>query len=284
MLDKSFDNLLCNFLKNHSLDSNLCPSKITLSPLKNGKSHATLYQFKVNRSFFILRIPPTHASFLTKAHQSFLAQQAGELGIGPKVHYIDPQFDGIILSYIPGNEAKPKDFQNEFLIDKMANVLRKLHQDNSMFPIAISPFKRFNDFLQKVTHQNDQITKMKLCMDEIEQTLRFFPVPPTPTHLDLHLSNIILKNTDEIFLIDWVNGGMSDPFFDLATFSYFSELNKIRTKRFLRSYFQRDPTEIETARFNVILPVRIMVIAASLISSSKTQINNSDCISKKVWS
>lgn len=80
---------------------------------------------------------------------------------------------------------------------------------------------RFNDFLQKNTGQNNQLNQMKVCMDEIEQTLRFFPVLLSPTHLDLHLSNIILReNNKEIILIDWVNGGISDPFFDLATFSY----------------------------------------------------------------
>lgn len=281
MQDKSLNKILSNFLNHYSIDSDLCPSKIILSPLKGGGSHATLYRFDINESHFVLRILPAHANQLTKAHQIFLAQQAGEIGIGSKVHYVDPQFNGIILSYVPGNEAKPKDFQNLFLIDKMAKVLRKLHHNKNTFPIAISPFKRFNDFLQKNTCQNNQLNKMKVCMDEIEQTLRFFPISLSPTHLDLHLSNIILKDNEEIFLVDWVNGGNSDPFFDLATFSYFSELNEVHTERFLTSYFQRVPTETEKARFNVILPVRIMVIAASFFSSASNNTNSSEAYIEK---
>jgi len=73
-------------LNNYSKDSNLCPSKITLSSLKGGEIHATLYQFDINQSRFVLRIPPAHASLLTRAHQTFLAQHAGEIGIGSKVH------------------------------------------------------------------------------------------------------------------------------------------------------------------------------------------------------
>jgi len=281
MLEKSLNNILSNFLSDDGIDINLCLSKITLSTLKGGESSASLYQFDVNESHFVLRIPPASASLLTRAHQTFLAKQAGEIGIGPKVCYMDPQFNGIILHYVPGNEAKPIDFQNLFLIDKMANVLRKLHQDNRTFPIAVSPFKRFNDFLQKNTYQNNQLNKMKLCMDEIEQTLRFYPVSLSPTHLDLHLSNIILKDKEEIFLVDWVNGGISDPFFDLATFSYFSELNEVHTERFLASYFQRVPTEIEKARFNVILPVRVMVIAASFFSNASNNNKNSESYIEK---
>jgi thiamine kinase-like enzyme len=99
--------------------------------------------------------------------------------------------------------------------------------------------------------------------------------------LDLHLSNIILKDNEEIFLIDWVNGGISDPFFDLATFSYFSELNEVHNEIFLTSYFQRVPTEIEKARFNVILPVRAMVIAASFFSSVSNNTNSTEAYIEK---
>ena len=43
-------------------------------------------------------------------------------------------------------------------------------------------------------------------MDEIEQTLRFYPVSLSPTHLDLHLSNIILKDKEYyIKIINKVN-------------------------------------------------------------------------------
>lgn len=269
------NSILNNFLSNCGLDKDLYLSKISLSALKGGQSSASIYQFEINGSRFVLRTPPAGAHPLTKAHQSLLARQAGELGIGPKTHYIDPEFNGIILDYIPGQEAKAQDFQNPLLIDKMANTLRTLHQAKRPFPIAVSPFTRFNDFLQKNPCQSNALKKIKLCMDEIEKTLRFYPVPPSPTHLDLHLSNIILKDKEEIYLIDWVNGGIADPFFDLATFSYFAELNETQIEIFLNSYFQRVPSEIEKARFNIIFPIRIMVIAASFFASGSN--NRKSC-------
>lgn len=267
MLENSLNNILLNFLTKYSLDKHLCPADIKLSILKGGKSGAGLYQFEINQSHFILRVPPENASILTKAHQSFLTKQAGEAQIGPKVRYIDPKFNGIILDYIPGNEVQAENFSNITLIDKIATVLRNLHQNKRLFPIAVSPFKRFNDFFQKSTEYPIQINKIKLCIDVIEQTLRFYPMIFSPTHLDLHLSNIILTNKEDIFLIDWVNGGMSDPFFDLATFSYFSKLNEVNIEKFLTLYFERPVHEIEKHRFNILFPVRIMVIAISLFSN-----------------
>ena len=47
------------------------------------------------------------------------------------------------------------------------------------------------------------------------------------------------------------------------------------------SYFQRVPTEIEKARFNVILPVRLMVIAASFFSNVSNNTSNSEVYTKK---
>lgn len=67
MLNESLNNILSNFLNNYSADKNLCSSKITLSLLKGGESHAILYRFDINESHFVLRIPPAHANQLTRA-------------------------------------------------------------------------------------------------------------------------------------------------------------------------------------------------------------------------
>lgn len=69
------------------------------------------------------------------------------------------------------------------------------------------------------------------------------------------------------FLVDWVNGGMSDPYFDLATFSIFHGLNEERLMLFLTHYLGRTPHHIEWNRLIVAQPIRLFVIAASLFSS-----------------
>lgn len=69
-------------------------------------------------------------------------------------------------------------------------------------------------------------------------------------------------------LVDWVNGGMSDPYFDLATFCVFHGLNEKETEFFLTRYFERDLTEMEWNRFVVTQPIRLFVIATALFPSN----------------
>ena len=57
-----------------------------------------------------------------------------------------------------------------------------------------------------------------------------------PCHLDLHTRNIILTPTGDPVLIDWVNGGLSDPAFDLATVIAFLGLREENRDHFLASY------------------------------------------------
>ncbi len=104
-------------------------------------------------------------------------------------------------------------------------------------------------------------------MDELEAVFHLSPVPQVPTHLDLHPLNIMLSE-EHFFLVDWVNGGICDPYFDLATFATFQCLNESQTLTFLTYYFEHPPTQFEWNRFIVTRPIRLFVIAAALLNSS----------------
>lgn len=51
-------------------------------------------------------------------------------------------------------------------------------------------------------------------MEDLETILKLLPVDQVPSYLDLHPLNILLWE-NRFFLVDWVNGGMSDPYLDL---------------------------------------------------------------------
>lgn len=104
-------------------------------------------------------------------------------------------------------------------------------------------------------------------MEELEATFQLSPVPQVPTHLDLHPLNIMLSD-QRFFLVDWVNGGICDPYFDLATFTTFQYLDESQTLTFLTHYFERPPTQFEWSRFIITQPIRLFVIAAALLNTS----------------
>jgi thiamine kinase-like enzyme len=217
------------------------PNYLKMIPLIGGKSQATLYRFEMNQHHYVLRLLPPSSK---TTHEIQIAKQAGQIGIAPVVHFADPQLGALIMDFIHGRTVHPLDFTNQVLIVSFAQRLRQLHQATDHFPFAQSPFQRFHQFLikgeeQKVTYP-PRMEKAKKSLEEIETVLQLHPVALTPTHLDLNPLNILLAN-ENFFLIDWVNGGLSDPYFDLATFCIFHGLSVEQTKIFLTHYFGREP-------------------------------------------
>ncbi len=198
--------------------------------------------------------------------QIALARWAGEIEAGPKIVFVDPHSEALIMDFIPGRVVHPRDFQTPYYLDTFAEALRSLHQSSINFPIASSPFKRFHNFLDKNAYPSLlRIPEIKALMKDIENVFQVHESPLVPSHLDLHSHNIMLSG-ERFFLVDWVNGGMSNPYFDLATFAIFHGLSESQIKNFLGTYFGRNCHELEWNLFVVAQPVRLFVIAAAYLS------------------
>ena len=238
-------------------------------------SAATLFQFDVKDHSYVLRILPSHANHLTRMHEIQLAQCAGEMGVGPKMHFVDPHLEAHITDFIPGRTVHPRDFQNTYSLERFAQLLQKLHRSSLKFPVACSPFQRFHNFLEKREQRglalSPKLSKMKRVMETIEAVFQLHEIPLVPCHLDLHSSNIMLVRED-FLLVDWVNGGFSNPYFDLATFAIFHGLNDLQMRAFLTHYFGHPLDELEWSLFIVAQPVRLFVIAIACLSAVPEEI------------
>ena len=231
-----------------------------LSPLQGGKSQARLFRFNIKKRAYVLRILPPQALLRDRAHQISLMKIAGDIGAGPKVHYISANSDALVMDFIDGATVSPETFKDEQSLRQFAQLLRHLHDSPLAFPVAISPFQRFHAFSQKVEHP--KLLNAKTLVEAIENTLGRCSITFTPTHLDLHALNI-MQAQGGFTLVDWVNGGMSDPYFDLATFAVMHGLDDARTKAFFAEYLMRSPTQAEWDRLFILKPVRPLVIAAA---------------------
>lgn len=235
-------------------------------PLKGGNSEANLYRFDIEEKAYVLRLLPKGADQSTRKHQISLASLAGKLGIGPEVKFVDAEMDGMISVFIHGRTVLAGDFEKDKALESFAKLLQKLHRSQECFPRAPCPFQRFRRFGESegITFPS-RFIEVKNLMKELESTLN--PLAFVPTHLDLHPLNIMISG-DHFFLVDWVNGGLSDPFLDLATFAFFQRLSDAQTISFLTHYFERPPTPFEWDRFLLSQPVRLFLIAAALLSTS----------------
>lgn len=264
-----------------SLPERIQVDQLVYEPLKGGGSAATLYRFDLHKHSYVLRLFPSQASSLTRMHQVMLAKQAGESGFGPKVYFVDAQMNGMVMEFIPGRTVEEADFEDKSNLSRFAIFLKSLHRSKAHFPLAVSPFKRFRDFCLKMEQTNNifpsRFSEVKTLMEDLESIFQSLPVNLVPSHLDLHPLNIMVcKN--QFLLVDWVNGGMSDPYFDLATFSVFLGLDEERIKLFLTHYFEHDLTELEWNRFMITQPIRLFVIAAALFSSIPDNSMNEEMI------
>jgi thiamine kinase-like enzyme len=179
--------------------------------------------------------------------------------------------EGIVMEFIPGRTVQESDFEDSDYLAIFAKFLKQLHQSKEPFPLACSPFQRFHNFLlkgeQKKLVYPLRFSEVKTLMEELEASFQLMPISLIPAHLDLHPLNIMIVEK-RFLLVDWVNGGMSDPYFDLATFTIFQCLNESQILTFLTHYFGRHPTQLEWNRFIVTQPIRLFVIAAALLTLS----------------
>ena len=94
-----------------------------------------------------------------------------------------------------------------------------------------------------------------------------------PCHLDLHARNIILTPAGAPVLIDWVNGGLSDPAFDVATLLIFLGLRDGHRDHFLTSYQESMDEALDLARVELLMPIRPFVAAASCLVNTPPDVS-----------
>jgi thiamine kinase len=241
------------------------PQDLVYAPLKGG-SKASLYRFDYNQKTYVLRMLPPLTPECRRRHQIGLATQAGAIGVGPKVLYVDADMQSFVMEFIEGREAEADDFTNPAAF---AKFLHTLHHSQAPFPMAMTPFQRFNEFMEMGRFRNMQLPHRMSDVEEIMQELELtlFTEDLLPCHLDLHGQNILCTG-QKFMLVDWVNGGLSDPYNDLTTFATFMQLDKVQIETFLTAYFMRPPTEQEWHRFKAVQPIRLFVIATAMLTLS----------------
>jgi thiamine kinase-like enzyme len=275
--DERLLRVMGSFIKKLKPSVKVNPENLIYIPLKGGGSQSTLYRFVLEQVTYVVRLFPNHANPLTRMHQMILAKQAGKIGVGPEIYFVDSQMEGMVMTFIDGRTVTQTDFKNNESLAQFAKLLQTLHQSTEKFPVAHSPFQRFHQFVEegeknKITYPF-RFTEVKTLMEELEAIFRQNPVPQVPTHLDLHPLNIMLQN-QRFFLVDWVNGGMCDPYFDLATFTTFQCLSEFQILTFLTHYFERAPTSYEWDRFIMTQPIRLFVAATALLNTSKDEMRS----------
>ena len=241
-----------------------------LEPILGGASSASLYQFSHEGQSYVLRLLAPNSSRARHHHEVGLTSAAGNLGVGPRVHFVAADESAIIYDYTPGRTLCSDDVCAAPIIERFARLLSQLDRAKVDVPAAVSPFERFRRFRQRATEDGvplpESMTRAIQYMTQLEQNL-----PPTiarPCHLDLHAQNIILTPAGHFVLIDWVNGGLCDPAFDIAIPIAFLGLRDEQRDHFTATYQESVGEDLDLGRVEMLMPVRPFAAAAGSLCNT----------------
>ena len=158
------------------------------------------------------------------------------LGIGPKFKAYFPDYDLLILEYVPGITCSPEIARDTRTIKLIVKTLRQLHQSKP-FQGLNNPFDFIRNSVelakQKKSWLPPDIEVLMSNLKSLEDKLKFNP--KVPCHMDLMIENLFL-NKSNIKIIDWEYSANSDPRFDLAMISFKGRFEKEHDIILLKEY------------------------------------------------
>lgn len=221
-------------------------SKI-IQPISGGMMNLSYLVESKNKNQYILYISTDQANemvdrALEKEHQSIIYN----LGITSKNVYFDVEKGIKINEFIPGNSL---DKVSEFNYQKVADLLKKLHNSVLLSRNDYAPFVRFTESYEKEAKQyeteiNDRYEMLRDFLFGYRSFLESQML--CLCHNDSQRSNIIKTPDDNYYLIDFEFVGNNDPIYDIAAFGN----GKVSEGReLLNCYYSNKPTTNQIKRY-----------------------------------
>jgi thiamine kinase-like enzyme len=219
-----------------------------------------VFAVEVDGRRYCLRLPGAGTSaIIDRRVEETNARRAAAAGVAPEVLYFGA--DGVMLTAFVEDAApltREALSERAGAIERVAAVLRKLHDQAEPFARTYDPFgtmETYLDLLGGVTSLPLPGARASVAsVQAIRGMLASRPVKPKSCHCDPTGRNL-LDDGERVWLVDWEYSGQNDPAWDLAYFSIESALDAAGDLRLLTRYHGRAPTTVETARVEVTKPV-----------------------------
>lgn len=217
--------------------------------MPGGFSGATLLSLDVAGRGYVVRRPnPSRPRDELRAPREVVCHQiASELGIAPKLHYVDPISFVSIMDRIEGKPLRGSPTRGSERLERLTATLRRLHAGPA-FPKGPSVGAMLQ-YLDQSLRAGGGRGLPTLLLRSVEQaakaTERF--AESASCHNDLNPTNI-LETPEAFFFVDWETACLGDPFFDLAELGVFAFPTVEGRAELLEAYLQRSPSNQERAR------------------------------------
>lgn len=203
---------------------------------------------------YIVRIPGEGTQeMIDRSAERISTLLAGRLGIDAPVLHFGKNGEKVSVCIPDAVTMTPETMRTPERIRQAAQLLRRLHTcgeatgfDFDVFALAdlyesiadghgVCAFPGFTSYKDVVLHirdaQKEQCPTRVFC------------------HNDPIFANWLLDADARLYLVDWEYAGMNDPMWDLADLSIESDFTPELDRLLLRSYLQREPSDLTARRF-----------------------------------
>lgn len=249
---------------------------LTITNLHGGLTSSINYKITNNGLEYVLRILNPTDSMEQNQHEIQAAVYAGELGVGPCIRYISPEYDAIIMDFVAGQTFSSNLVQHMETLPVLLRTIRQLHESTGDFPQGNTIFETIRQKLKKISQgpspiSSNRFNKVIKRLQVIEK--KFKSQSLVPCHNDLNALNII-KNQNGYKLIDWTDSSMSYAYIDLGFFALTNNIHVNQHPEFLSLYLERSPSTKELDLLKLGVEVAALRLFTTTFSDHEPYIEN----------
>jgi thiamine kinase-like enzyme len=237
----------------------------SVAELQGGLSGAKNYKATSDGRNYVLRILNPKESLYARKHEIAAATFAGERGIGPKILYVAPLHEAMIMEFVEGQTLTPSLLEEKAKLCALLQTIKKLHSSTGDFPNSCTIFEKIRQQLKQLEQSRiplplEEVLAAQEKLRCIEEQFKLEPI--VPCHNDLSALNIIADG-DVFKFIDWTDSSMGHAYNDLGYFVLVNQIPDERYNEALCFYLERTPSDQEIERLKLMKKVNKLRIFAS---------------------
>jgi thiamine kinase-like enzyme len=192
---------------------------ISVEPIGGGLTNRN-YRVDVDGQPYFIRIPGPATDLLAidRANELHNTRAAAVAGVGPRVLEQFPEWDAMVLEWLPSRTMSNRAFEAADSPGRIAEVVRRLHA-GPRFALDFDMFRLTERYLGVVAERQVPIPPgfrgALPAVARIEAALARRPLSRVPCHNDLLAENY-LDDGDRLWIVDYEYSGNNDPTFELG--------------------------------------------------------------------
>ncbi len=215
------------------------PKAYDLQPVDNGATNSN-YSFKYEgQHYFIRRASPNMELLNSSMEIEYEVLQAlKEYRIAPLAFYFNKEKKILVTEFIK-NDKVEIDLKDPLIRHKVLSLLHKIGSLNIKISREYQPYQDILKYAQIVNSLGDELPEvfyqemvpaLRQMNDTLSKNIKY-----QLCHFDLHHGNI-LKNGDNLWIIDWEYAVMSDSFLNLASMASIERWDDQQMEILLKDY------------------------------------------------